>query len=293
MDTEKSTGSFPVRKIKVSLIVAAVIFALGGIIMKNQAFFSVQLASLAASFGYYDTAIDMLGNIDMDDEADYYNKGLYNVANTMYDRGDYNLASEKFTEIVSYSDCGDMVCKSNQKIAERLIKSGDYKEASAILSEIMYFDGSRELYNECQYQYALEEIEKGEWFVGAQILWSIKEYKDSKQKAEKAVYENTGSTNAEETLGSGKPISPEMLSEYLKLTEKRAQLRDGCIAVGFYHTVGLNSNGRVVACGNNNYGQCNTSSWRDIIQIAAGGYHTVGLCSDGTVVACGKTEGLC
>ncbi|OGF28115.1 hypothetical protein A2303_00110 [Candidatus Falkowbacteria bacterium RIFOXYB2_FULL_47_14] len=59
------------------------------------------------------------------------------------------------------------------------------------------------------------------------------------------------------------------------------------IAAGPYHTVGLKNDGTVVATGLNVYGQCNVSSWTDIIQISVGPYHTVGLKSDGTVVAVG------
>ena len=41
-------------------------------------------------------------------------------------------------------------------------------------------------------------------------------------------------------------------------------------------------------------GQCNVGSWTDIVQVAAGGYHTVGLKSDGTVVAVGyNVDGQC
>ncbi len=59
------------------------------------------------------------------------------------------------------------------------------------------------------------------------------------------------------------------------------------ISASDYHTVGLKSNGIVVATGDNQYGQCNTQDWRDIINIFAIGSHTVGLKSDGTVVAVG------
>ena len=57
------------------------------------------------------------------------------------------------------------------------------------------------------------------------------------------------------------------------------------IAVGEKHTVGLKSDGTVVAVGNNSADQCNVSDWRDIIAIAANSYNTVGLKSDGTVVS--------
>ncbi len=70
----------------------------------------------------------------------------------------------------------------------------------------------------------------------------------------------------------------------------------GIISVdcGYHFVVGLKSNGRVVAVGDNKYGQCNVSDWSDIVSIAVGSYHVIGLKSDGTVVAAGRdTEGQC
>jgi len=59
------------------------------------------------------------------------------------------------------------------------------------------------------------------------------------------------------------------------------------VAAGGFHTVGLRSDGAVVAVGDNTYGQCDVGEWTDIVQIAAGPYHTVGLRCDGTAVAVG------
>ena len=56
------------------------------------------------------------------------------------------------------------------------------------------------------------------------------------------------------------------------------------IAAGDYHTVGLRSDGTVVAVGDNHGGQCDVSDWTDIVAIAAGYENTVGLRSDGTVL---------
>ena len=60
------------------------------------------------------------------------------------------------------------------------------------------------------------------------------------------------------------------------------------IAASDDHTVGLKSDGTVLACGKNDDGQCDVSDWKDIVAVAAGSVHTVGLKSDGTVVACGE-----
>ena len=66
------------------------------------------------------------------------------------------------------------------------------------------------------------------------------------------------------------------------------------LAVGDYHTVGLRSDGTVVATGLNLGGLCNVNSWSDIVAVAAGNDHTVGLRSDGTVVATGwNDDGQC
>ena len=66
------------------------------------------------------------------------------------------------------------------------------------------------------------------------------------------------------------------------------------IAVGHNHTVGLRSDGTVVAVGENSVGQCNVSGWTDIVSVAAGSSHTVGLRSDGTVISVGRNySGQC
>jgi alpha-tubulin suppressor-like RCC1 family protein len=57
------------------------------------------------------------------------------------------------------------------------------------------------------------------------------------------------------------------------------------ISTGEEHTVGLKSDGTVVVCGGNLYGQSDVQDWTDIVVISAGKQHTVGLKSDGTVVA--------
>lgn len=54
------------------------------------------------------------------------------------------------------------------------------------------------------------------------------------------------------------------------------------------HTVGLNSDGTVVAIGDNTYGQCDVSGWRNIVKVVAGDWYTVGLQADGEIVITGE-----
>ncbi|MGW7453117.1 hypothetical protein [Streptomyces sp. NPDC054787] len=63
---------------------------------------------------------------------------------------------------------------------------------------------------------------------------------------------------------------------------------------GSYHTVGVTASGRVLAAGDNGYGQCEVGEWRDIVAVAAGSTHTLGLRANGTVVAAGNNaDGQC
>jgi alpha-tubulin suppressor-like RCC1 family protein len=47
----------------------------------------------------------------------------------------------------------------------------------------------------------------------------------------------------------------------------------GPIAAGRRHTIGLKSDGTVMAVGDNKFGQCDVSGWRDMVAVAAGNVH--------------------
>ena len=89
-------------------------------------------------------------------------------------------------------------------------------------------------------------------------------------------------------------ISNETLEQIRTLGEVRASLPRGRLAVGFYHTVGVRSDGSVLACGRGSEGQCDVGAWTNIVAADCGAYHTAALKADGTVVACGRNdEGQC
>lgn len=62
-------------------------------------------------------------------------------------------------------------------------------------------------------------------------------------------------------------------------------------AAGKNHTVGLKSDGTVVAAGANENGQCEIGGWTDVVYIAAGDYYTLGVQSDGALLIAGKLPG--
>jgi len=63
------------------------------------------------------------------------------------------------------------------------------------------------------------------------------------------------------------------------------------IAGGWSHSLGVKSDGTVVAWGRNDSGQCNVPAPNaDFVTVAAGASHSLGLKSDGTIVAWGSNS---
>jgi len=106
------------------------------------------------------------------------------------------------------------------------------------------------------------------------IFRTLKNYKDSAERAEKCqcAYEEKVEEREENK------------NRLLAVRERIAPYHN-TISARWDHTVGLKSDGTVVAIGENKYGQCDVTGWKDIVTVSAGYEHTVGLKSDGTVVA--------
>lgn len=74
------------------------------------------------------------------------------------------------------------------------------------------------------------------------------------------------------------------IQQQLSMKAKHDLRRIVEIAAGWSHTVALYADGTVAAIGDNGEGECDLSSWQDIISICAGNKCTTGLKKDGTVV---------
>ena len=63
------------------------------------------------------------------------------------------------------------------------------------------------------------------------------------------------------------------------------------IAAGGAHSVALRDDGTVVAAGSNDFGECDVSALKNIISVDAGGYHfTTALTSDGELITIGNND---
>ncbi len=150
-----------------------------------------------------------------------------------------------------------------------------------------------------KYQEAVALRDSGDYTGAVEIFDTIKDYEDSKEQIRKIWDKMT----VRETISAGEDHTVGLQSDGT-VVAVGGNGHGQCdvsgwedivaISAGGGHTVGLQSDGTVVAVGFNWFGQCDVSDWEDIVAVSAGGFHTVGLKSDGTVVAVGfNNSGQC
>ena len=203
----------------------------------------------------------------------------YSKAEEMLAVGEYDGAIEAFTALGDYKDARERVMQiEEQQENERLAREAAEEEAR----------------NAQAYADAEALLANGDYDGAAEAFEALNGYKDAAERAQDCPYieaeqlQAQGNT-AEAAIAFGK------IAGYKDAREQSISLWDTIavretLAAGDSHTVGLKTDGTVVAVGYNGDGQCDVSGWTDIVAVAAGDSHTVGLKADGTVVAVGDNK---
>ena len=128
------------------------------------------------------------------------------------------------------------------------------------------------------------------FLVVTKVIIPAKQYKEAEALEEAGKYQEA--IAAFDALGDYKDARERSFALWDQVTQREVSGWTDIVAVsaGSAHTVGLRSDGTVVAVGNNGFGQREVSGWTDIVAVSAGSARTVGLRSDGTVVAVGDND---
>ena len=234
----------------------------------------------------------------------------YNAAIDLKEAGRHEEAIAAFAELGDHKDSVEQIEECEYAIKDiqydkaiALKEAGRYEEAIAAFAELAVHKDSVEQIEECEYaikdiQYdkAIALKEAGRYEEAIAAFAELGGHKDSAEQIEECnatihYNESVAAFNSGDIdtaicyyLQSGSIQKNEEIITAWR--EKNAQT----ISTGYTHTIGLKSDGTVVAVGSNEYGKCNVSGWKDIVAVCAGGSHTVGLKSDGTVVAVGNNN---
>ena len=212
----------------------------------------------------------------------------YRSAEALLAAGKYEEAAAAYQALGDYKDSPNKALEASYRAAEKLLKDGRYEEAAAAYQALGDYKDSTYKALEASYRAAEKLLEDGRYEEAAVAFEALDNFKGSVEKAKEASY------RAAESLAEGGNLYASA-SAFYRLSGYR-DAWDRCFALwgeitqretlsaGWDHTVGVKSDGTVVAVGENEDGQCEVSDWTDIAAASAGFHYTVGLKTDGTAV---------
>ena len=243
--------------------------------------------------GQYDQALEKTEDLAQRDTAmaeELTCLCRYESACDMLEAGEFDRARSVFLALEDYAAAADMARECDYQKACRLYDDGDYPAAEAIFLTISGHKDAMTRYHMCVYQRA-RILEDAQDIPGAFVLYrELGDHEDAPQRMRTLAVQITGIEDPQTALNQVLSLSMEELAGQAELTEARKSLRPGVLAVGGRHTVGLKSDGTVLAAGYNGFGQCNVADWSHVIMVDAGALHTVALRDNGTVTAAGSNE---
>ena len=222
----------------------------------------------------------------------------YNAAVALMEEGNYQEAIAAFEAMDGYKDSNELISECHYRHAMELQQAASYSEAVEIFEALGDYKDSADQAKQCWYLHALVLQADGQYFESIRIFESLNGYKDSATQILENYYRHAYVLKAAgDDLATA--IAFGKLGDYKDAQRESFAIWDGIairdtLDAGCYHTVGLKTDGTLVAIGSDYFGQISVTEWTDIIAISVGSYHTVGLRSDGTVLALGdNAAGQC
>ncbi len=294
----KKKGSFGKRfarhVVLISTILMAVLFLIAVLFYLNRTKLLTDRAKEASEQGDYEKAVELLSSAERDEQTEEeLREYRYQLALSYLNGGKPGDALTLFSQLGDYRDSRARITECNYRAAEILFEHGEYEAAKESFFALAGYADALDRYDACRYAIA-EQVEANDPKEAFTLFRALGGYSDAKQRAESIAVQLTGESDPEFAVNAMLGISNETLEQMRTLSAMRDKLPHHRLAVGFYHTVGLKTDGTAIATGRNQEGQCGVSDWSDLAAIDCGAYHTVGLKRDGTVVAAGRnTEGQC
>ena len=218
----------------------------------------------------------------------------YADAAALLEAGDTAAARELYAACGDYEDAPEKVRLCGYKAAEALLADGDYDAAAEAFGALAGYADAADRARDCRYEKAEALLSAGDKAAAGEIFDALGDWRDASDRLGQIAVEFTGIADPEAALNAYRGLTPQAWEHLKALADRRASLPRGIVDVGFFHTVGLAADGTVLACGDDSFGQCDVSGWKDVTAVAAGAYHTAALLSDGTVKAAGRnSEGQC
>ena len=265
------------------------VFAVLCVLMACRPAINSARASSSARSGDVETALRIVSSMNGSGCSDQRMEDTRTaVAEGFIHAGEYDAALSVISELPPGDAAAALTQRANSAKAEALFEAGDYSTAAQLFYTLSEDAGAASRYADCRCALAIQAYQRGEESSARSLLLDVP---DVAQRVSALAGEVAGSPEAAQAVLAAELFQADNLNRLEEtmadLSSARSELPRGRIAAGKFHTVGVKSDGTVLATGDNRFHQCEVSSWTDIVAVAAAAYDTIGLRSDGTVVACG------
>lgn len=214
----------------------------------------------------------------------------YDSAVSLMNSGNLSGAEQVFSSLGTYLDSRTLVSECRYRAAGLLFAAGRYDEAYDAYSALQGYADSLEKQDACRFETAAALENEGRHKDAYLIFKTLGTFNGADERTSALAVKMTGVEDPALAMQLAEGYSEEEIAAIEALYTARNALPGRVLATGFYHTVGVTKDGRAVAAGRNDEGQCDVSSWTNVTAIAAGAYHTAALLNDGTVVCTGRNS---
>lgn len=261
------------------IISGAVAVALSLIILllyANRHELTLLRASSLISQGNADGALELLDKLDGGDDA--VQAQLYRAALALESQGREDEALALYEELSGFANAKDRVNGIGYLRAEALLSEGDIEAAAQAFFLLGDYSDAGSRYDEC-----IRLMQPEPTATPTQAPTAA----PTQATTAAPTAQSTQAPTAAPTPTPASEPTPAPTTQLEGLRAGRERVVRYALALGSRHTVGLRSDGTVVAAGDNADGQCGVSGWTGVTQVAAGARHTLGLRADGTVYGAG------
>lgn len=227
---------------------------------------------------------------DSDVQKSLLERNYFTCGRSLERKGSLSEAVEFYEAAGEYPGAEDALHRTGYALAKIYEADGDYLEASETYARLGDYQDAIVRSEACTYFYAMERFDYGYYDEAMRLFYALGSYSDAETYAKRAAAALSENEGAGDLVSLLVGLSDEQLQERARIKSEREALPAAMIATGYQHTLARTEAGTVLAAGSNEFGQCNTAEWADIVAVAAGAYHSVGLRADGTVVATGSNE---
>lgn len=244
----------------------------------------------ALAAGDFEKARRLAEKFDDEEKTAVLQRCSYREARALEQEGKLADAAERYAEAGSYADAAERNRSCRYTLAEALAAEWRWEEAAEAFRALGAYRDAADRVIAFRYALGHTYLSEGRNQEAAELFEALGSYGESPYLLQLAVTRLTGIEDPDKAMAAYRGVSEESLAEQAAMNERREALPAGVIDLGFYHTVGLAADGRVLACGDNSCGQCEVGAWKNVTAVAAGAWHTAALLADGSVVCTGRNS---